>query len=162
VQEVEEAITSLYYYSMLDNASGITLDTLGEVAGVARVTGEIDSDYRNRIKARVIINSSSGNLEAIISILKTYVLSSPLLIEEYAATVFIRVDSPHIFTGDDLQDVQRTAPIGVAVILLAYDTSEVFTLGSGTSSNADSVHGLGSGTDSLSTGSGGKMANILI
>lgn len=162
VQEVEEAITSLYYYSMLDNAVGIPLDTIGTIAGESRVYGESDADYRVRIKLRIILNSSVGNTETIIKALNQYTLLSPLLIIEYGATVFIRIDTAHVFTETELQDIQRAAPIGVTVVLISYDDSTVFELGSGTSSIADLVHGLGSGVTSVNTGSGGRMSTLIM
>ena len=62
IQEVENALWQVLLSMYVDNASGYSLDALGNRVGEHRQS-QNDPDYRVRIKARIVINRSEGRPE---------------------------------------------------------------------------------------------------
>lgn len=91
VQITEDLIAPLVVARDVDVATGATLDSLGEAVGAER-SGLADGVYRLLIKAKVLVNSSSGTADELIAIVRQ-LANSPIgvLVDEYdPATVFIK------------------------------------------------------------------------
>lgn len=61
IEGLETAIFDLLDGTKIDNASGVLLDTIGKLVGVARSpVSETDENFRAKIKARIRANRSNG------------------------------------------------------------------------------------------------------
>lgn len=67
IQEVEDALWQLYTQRGISTATGNALDQLGEIVGTIR-GGLSDGDYRAQIKARILLNISSGTPDQILQL----------------------------------------------------------------------------------------------
>lgn len=141
-QEVEDAIRTVYYYSILDNATGVMVDTLGDIAGVTRLTGESDGDFKIRIKAQRAINRSCGSIEDLISFLEVYTPLSGIKVWESTGTVYIHLATAYPITAVEATLLQGSAAGGVKVIFTVSSTADYFALGYGTTSVEDHDHGF--------------------
>lgn len=72
VQEIENAAFGVLVARSIDLAQGVQLDGIGKLIGAARA-GLIDSDYRLVLKATILINRRSGEIETMLQILSILV-----------------------------------------------------------------------------------------
>lgn len=103
IQTAEDGINPLVLSRDINVAVGVPLDALGEAVGIAR-NGLGDEVYRLFIRAKILVNKSSGTGDNLIAIVRQ-MSGDPALdvkVDEYdPATVWIRpVD--HIITDPDL------------------------------------------------------------
>ena len=63
--DLETAIFEIRDNFWLETSEGVQLDVIGIIVGEERL-GKSDTDYRNAIKSRIIINNGSGESETII------------------------------------------------------------------------------------------------
>lgn len=68
-QELEDVAFQLFTGFRLSTAQGAQLDAIGETVGVDR-NGLEDSNYRIRIRTRILLNQSSGTPEEIIAVVR--------------------------------------------------------------------------------------------
>lgn len=68
-QDLEDAFWDLLQAHLLDTATDTWLERIGLTIGETR-QGSIDSEFRARIRARVIANRSNGTVEELIAIIK--------------------------------------------------------------------------------------------
>lgn len=68
-QALEVALQDLVAKRVLDVATGDQLDQLGDLVGQSRA-GATDADYRQRIRARIKVNRSSGTTAEILAIFR--------------------------------------------------------------------------------------------
>ncbi len=80
VQDAENMFYDLWQSRFLDNAIGSQLDGLGAIVGVSR-ENTTDDRYRVRIRARILLNQSSGTADQIIELIQL------LLSESYTGTL---------------------------------------------------------------------------
>ena len=66
-QDLENAIWAVKDARSVENATGATLDYIGEVVGCNRPTGYEDESYRLLIKAQIQMNASGGEPERLIA-----------------------------------------------------------------------------------------------
>lgn len=66
VQELETVFLQLFEETTLDTAVGAQLDNLGRIVGRERAD-ETDTEYRNRLRAQVQLNLSSGTVEQVLA-----------------------------------------------------------------------------------------------
>lgn len=118
-QEIENVAFDLLNGFWLSTATGVQLDAIGEIVGVAR-QGASDVIYRVRIRARIKLNSTSGTPNQIIELVKLARYPSPssfVYIPEYPAAykIFDQLGDP--LTAEQIEeivDVLRAAtPAGV-------------------------------------------------
>jgi hypothetical protein len=62
LQDVDTAATDLLVLTTIDGASGVQLDGLGQIVGIAR-QGLEDDPYRSLIRAYIKVNISGGTIE---------------------------------------------------------------------------------------------------
>lgn len=67
IQELEDATIDALNNTSIFTAQGTNLDTIGDIVGAARLTGESDDLYRPRIFATIVLNSSEGTPENVIT-----------------------------------------------------------------------------------------------
>lgn len=92
IQEAENAAFEVLADSAIDSAVGVQLDGIGDIVGLPR-DGLADPEYRTEIKAKILVNLSSGTIEQMIAVaaamvgttktirLTEYTGSDPALIE---------------------------------------------------------------------------------
>src|SRR5579862_9413233 len=106
IQEIEDMLFSILGET-IDLSVGAQLDVLGRIVGEKRL-GDGDANYRLRIKARILLNVSSGapeELLAIFRLLTSDVQGAAVQIEEqYPAALVVRVlkaviASPSTYAG---------------------------------------------------------------
>jgi hypothetical protein len=124
-QGTEDGILDVFQGSGLDNATGYTLDLIGELVGVSRARLD-DSTYRSAIRVRISINRSTGTIPDIISLIGLVTDNSDFdVIEYYPAEVHVRLKSPQdVITQNFIDDV---TPAGVGGVVLEDPDGEVFT-----------------------------------
>jgi hypothetical protein len=67
VQDLEDDLRDVKESRILENATGDSLDIIGDLAGMPRL-GLPDNDYRNLIEVKFLSNRSSGTIEEMIEI----------------------------------------------------------------------------------------------
>lgn len=81
VQEIEDAAFGLLAARSIDLAVGTQLDRIGKIIGAPRM-GAVDADYRLVLKATILINRRSGEIETMLQILAILVPGcTPMLAE---------------------------------------------------------------------------------
>jgi hypothetical protein len=127
VQGIENTIADIYYYQMLNNASGAQLDALGEIAGEARGTST-DAEYLARIRARIAYNRSSGCADTLLDMIKTQRGVLDVHLEEFPGIVYITVISTFIPEDPFIFLIKKVAAAGVRVIVSYIDVLVPFVL----------------------------------
>jgi hypothetical protein len=158
VQDLEDAMVDQMWYSRLDVAEGVTLDTLGEVAGQARITGQSDTDYRAAIKLRCILNQASGTADDLYAALE--IMGAPTymaVVDCGLAAVSIFTNTTHVFTPSERQQTRRIAAAGVRVNIMQQDAEPFVFKEVGA---ADPTYGLGM-DNTVGAGTMGTLAELL-
>jgi hypothetical protein len=111
-QEIEDAAWPILLETV-ETAAGVQLDKLGRLVGQAR-SGRTDAGFRLWIRARVLLNRSSGTPEQILTLFTTLTAGSAARVvneEQYPAGFVLRalgpVDEPRA-----LADVLHAAKLG--------------------------------------------------
>lgn len=68
-QDLEDATQTLFSFPNIDDSEGPQLDLIGRIIGQVRL-GTSDAVYRMYLKARVLINRSSGRFDELYAVLK--------------------------------------------------------------------------------------------
>lgn len=133
-QKLEDALWQLLTERTMSSALGAQLDALGRIVGQAR-QGFDDETYRLYLKARVLLNVSSGTKEEIYSIFRPLVdVSTTMRIEEQPPAAFVLRFGGVAFTPAQIQRLivflRAAKSAGVRAIMewFEYDPAEVFTL----------------------------------
>lgn len=91
-QECEDNAFDLLLTRQVEAATGATLDGIGDIVGMAR-QGRSDSDYRNFIKAQILINRRSGEIETLIEVVRLLIPSwagaSVVKLTEYTVSAYV-------------------------------------------------------------------------
>ena len=158
IQDAEDGAFELITERTLDAAEGVQLDGIGQIVGLER-GGLTDDAYRVRLRAQILINSSSGTINEILEIV---VLLEPTI------TDFFELEPATIITV--IYDITEDAALIASVIRdarsagvksdLHYSLSpvgELFELASGDTTESSSTTGLAN--DAGTTG--GKLADAL-
>lgn len=112
----------------LRTAEGVQLDAIGKLLNVER-EGGTDDVYRKRIKARVLINSSTGSGGNFVSLLRLVLEEIEFsVIEQYPASVQVIIYSPQGVVDENL--VNDITPIGVKGLFFQnpYEDKTLFQL----------------------------------
>lgn len=155
IQTTEDLMAPLVLSRDVETATGATLDSLGQAVGAER-SGLADDIYRLFIKAKVLVNGSSGTSNELIAIVRQ-LAGDPILgvlVDEYnPATVFVR---PQDFAIEDNADIwgallQLAKSAGIRLQFVysssATDDNNLFRFSdSPTVPEFSSTKGFGSGT----------------
>jgi len=95
-QELEFVFQELKTLRELQNAFGVQLDGLGDIVGIDR-RGRSDTEYRDLIAFQAAINSSSGDAETLISIVRTITKPTNIIYTPvYPAKILIFTDGTNV------------------------------------------------------------------
>lgn len=127
LQEIENQGEQLLLNRWLTTAVGEQLDGLGDILDEVRETDD-DEDYRAALQLKVVINTSEGDPERIIEVLK--LITDAALIhyaEMWPAKIYLYAHNVH--QTPELSRVQDAASAGVGVIITAVSTTNPFVFG---------------------------------
>lgn len=119
--DLETAIFEVRDYFWLDTAEGDQLDVLGAIQGEERL-GRTDTDYRAAIKARVIINTGSGEPETVISTVKDIYGATTVMVSNIGSATF-QVWADISLTYEQFLKLEKIIPAGVQLILVSGSTN---------------------------------------
>lgn len=128
IQELEFVFQDLKANRSINTATGIQLDDIGEIVGLAR-QGLTDAQYQIAIKLQIVINTSNGEPESIIAYVKgltnsTFVFYRPAYPAAYSLEINGTTLPPNI-----IKQVEIASPSGVAVdIVSTLGSTKVFRL----------------------------------
>ena len=129
IQDVEDAAFEVLLDTILDNAVGEQLDGIGRVVVLAR-EGFADNTYRERLRAKIIINRASGTIPQIIEIISLLSgLDVQVELQEFfpAAIHVIAVDIIATGLGFGIAPLLQVAKLGgVRAIFIFHQTDPVF------------------------------------
>ncbi|MCP4481427.1 MAG: DUF2612 domain-containing protein [bacterium] len=160
IQDIENALCSLYGRLDIDNITGNDLDNIGKIVGQDRL-GFTDDIYRILIYTRIAINVSGGIPENIISIFQILTQCTEVeFLEIFPAGVHImanlEIDSS--LTDYIKEALESSLAAGVTLSGVGYyDPTNAFTFTDGTP-EVDSEHGFGDTGDALE---GGLLSVVL-
>lgn len=164
LDELEAALWQLNEDRWIDTAEGEQLDGLGRIVKAIRA-GATDDQFRLRLRARILLNRSSGTPNEILKILRLMVKSTTTLLytAKYPASFLVTAG---IDTLDDFEVTELSSTIGEATSAgvnsqLVYQTvsdATSFTFASGSSAESDSARGWG---DSSNSATGGGLAGAV-
>jgi hypothetical protein len=131
-QDLEDAAFQVIENTLVATAVGVQLDELGEIVGVER-GGKSDADYRVRIGAQIILNSSSGTIEELLALATALGATTDTVITEVQpAKIEVAVNVP-ISNGEEVGIVMSQAkPAGVGFWFTWYESADYFKLDSAT------------------------------
>ena len=127
-QQLNDQEFLLYTRRSLATAEGAQLDGLGQIIGLARISGQSDAAYRLALQFQIFINESSGTPEQVIYILgfmtaATHVYYNEVYPAAYqmATNGLIFPDDPSVLPGL----IQSVSPAGVEFIAVTatYNTN---------------------------------------
>lgn len=161
-QELENELFDLGDAFWVNTATGVQLDGIGEIVGIAR-DGADDTVYRIRIKARIFINLSSGTPNQILTLVRALLpagVPAVIYTPYYPAAFAISV------TGITLSEVSEisaavieTTPVGVrSNFVYSLDTDDnTFQFSSTAFSQTSATQGFAD----LSQTTGGKLSGVI-
>lgn len=161
-QELENALFELGDAFWVNTAVGAQLDGIGEIVGIAR-DGADDTTYRIRIKARVLINLSSGTPNEILTLVRALLpagASDPSYTPYYPAAFAISVTG---LTPTEVAEIAaaviETTPVGVrSNFMYSLDTdSNTFQFSSDATSQSSTIQGFAD----LAQTTGGKLSGVI-
>jgi hypothetical protein len=104
VQELEGALWAMNNAFDVDTATGDQLDLLGKLVGEAR-QDRLDAEYRTAVRARVLVNSSSGTMAELLAIGAAISPTAVIAARElYPAAMSLEFDT---FGDSSLQETYR-------------------------------------------------------
>lgn len=130
-QDVENAYQQLNVDRRLDTAYGQQLDELGILVGQERLLAS-DDTYRLRIRARILLNRSSGTIPELLHIFEFLVTGAVIKIEErfpaaFNLRLYTAVSSTVAALLATFLRKGRAAGVGGTFIWQESDSDEVFT-----------------------------------
>ena len=130
VQGLETHSYNVWFYRMLENATAAQLDGCGEIVGEPRL-GRTDTQYKNAIEAKIIINKSCGQPETVITALRFLTGSTEIhySILPPAAIYLTFVVNPTVTYINLYANMLRIIPAGVALTLVHIDNETPFQYG---------------------------------
>jgi len=116
VQELETQLALFDTKRNITNATGQHLDNIGEIAGEPRL-GRDDTEYRQAIQSRLLINQSSGTPEEMLNALQFLTQATTMSIQEVQpATVILYTDGT-VIPSNLYADMLRLKPAGVELFI---------------------------------------------
>lgn len=115
IQELEGLLSDLDIRIDLDNAEGVYLDAIGDIVQQSRTSLD-DAIYRIFIKGKIIVNTSNGTPEQLISASKLLTGSAEIfLLEYFPAAVSVMGTTPIIAGLEQIMHdmLKKAVPVGV-------------------------------------------------
>jgi hypothetical protein len=131
VQEIEQAISDVISLRELDNATGKTLDYVGEVVGISRPYGLNDAAYLIIIKAKIQMNASGGEPERLIAAIRALTTAGDVAFWDIPFLVSLEFPGTSIIDGL-WNFIKRIVAGGVELRLVNVDSLSPFTFDSDT------------------------------
>ncbi len=161
VQDLEDALFQVLLDTTLNTSIGEQLDNLGEIVGEDRLSRN-DEDYRQALRVRILINKSSGTIEEILEIAKTFTQDSGLIeIKEFSpASLTIQVTNQLLVDALRLAialDAARSAGVGLQLLYTLSPENETFTFSSDDTIQSSALRGAAN--DAGTTG--GHLADAI-
>lgn len=162
-QEIERMLMDMLDSFYVGTAEGDQLDAIGEIVGVDR-QGLTDDLYRLRIRARILLNTSSGTVNQILKILQLMITDTDATIEFkpfYPAAFLVELGILTDF--DRIEEIGNVvidaAPAGVAATLHygLSDAEFLFRFSATGSSESDPDKGFAN----LTQTTGGKLTGVI-
>ncbi len=142
IQEAENAIWSVKYSKLLDDAYGESLDLLGRIVGEGR-NGRADPSYRVRIRARIRVNQSFGQPADLLAVCALLDPANFHYTRMPPAAYVITMDAAltgHATAGELAGLLGETEPLGVGGLVTLWSHADGFRL-------ADTVDATVTGSD---------------
>jgi len=161
-QELENEIFELRNAFWVDTAIGAQLDGIGQIVGITR-DGASDTIYRIRIKARILINLSSGTPNQILELVRALSPASapdPTYTPWFPAAFAIGVTGLTLAEVAEISDaIIETTPLGVrSNFVYSLDTdANTFQFSSDASSQTSATQGFAN----LAQTTGGKLSGVI-
>ena len=123
--ELENIFQELLDNRSLENSEGKQLDQIGLLVGELR-NRRNDEEYRNAIKLRIAVNTSSGTIEDIINVIQLLfgedTETTVLRTGKALITIFIGVEKP---TEDIIPFLQQVVAAGVKIDSIIYPSDRL-------------------------------------
>lgn len=131
VQTVENAASPVLLYRYINTAYGEQLNTIGDIVGMPR-SDRSDTDYRDAIQTKVVLNSSHGEPDTIILACQTYASDSTTIhyAEKTDAEFTLWTDGTFNAYSDYYEAMNSVRPAGVGATLSVnknIDSTAAFT-----------------------------------
>jgi hypothetical protein len=132
IQDLENAYFGLLVLRQIGIATGSQLDVIGKIVGAPR-EGLGDDDYRLRIRAQILVNRRSGEIETLLQIARLLIAGTPTLEEfEPACAILTARGLTFLPAGPtELANMLRNAKAAGVRLLTEYfttDPGDTFTL----------------------------------
>jgi hypothetical protein len=126
-QSIQTQLNMLQFERTLKKATGVQLDGLGQILGLARIDGQSDDSYREALEFQIFINSSSGTPEQSISALKSFTDADRIwYVDYFPAMYYLQTDGLQfpINPSDLVAAIQNLSPAGVdfEAVIATYNT----------------------------------------
>lgn len=123
LQHAEDEVFKVYTERWLDKAKGQQLDNIGAIVGEAR-SGRNDDDYKVAIILRIVINSSGGEPESIITAVKLLVNADKVVYKDiYPANFSLFIQGGQLLSNLE-EVVDSLSPAGVGKPILTYSPTD--------------------------------------
>lgn len=157
MQEIQYALRDIVLFRALALAFGAMLDGMGEVVGENR-EGRTDDEYRLAIRVRIFLNSSSGQIEELISLCRSLTNTTKVICREiFPAGVNIELSGASIFPSDLTAQCKKVAVGGVKIGISLVDDFGVFGFEDEGFETDSTCEGFGE----VGTSYGGKFAEVI-
>jgi hypothetical protein len=156
-QDIEGVLNDLNVKRQLAVATGVQLDNIGTIVGLARPPGATDDQYRNDLYAEIKINVSEGQPEQAIQTFQLFTGAQLVLLDEHFPAE-VSIESEIVFPDQPsvdmiLQIMQQVLPAGVRCDgIVEFDPTNPFAFDG-------SLFGGGFGSDTDPT-AGGLFATL--
>lgn len=154
VQELENVFNDLYISRVINAASGQVLDDMGTIVGQARI-GFDDIRYRSLLFSKVGENTSQGDPEKVLQVVKLLAVANIAQIQEWYPAgygLYFSNSIPINLINFFYERLDRVDPAGVRLeALISFDETDAFAF----AGPAGVASGFG---DSSNLAIGGKLA----
>lgn len=154
VQELEQVFSDIYVSNAIANAVGASLDEIGSIVGQARL-GFDDDRYRSLIFAKIGENTSQGDPEKILQVVKLLAVANVAMIQDWYPAgygLWFSNSIPSGLVNFFYERLDNVDPAGVRLeALITFDEHDAFAF----AGSAGSASGFG---DSTNPAVGGKFA----
>jgi len=161
VQELYDAIQHASLMSLLDNATGRTLEQYGERVNLSRELGQSNDDYRIAIKAQIQSTASHGSIKQLIDLFSLLTSSNSVKLDEvFPASIVIsaEVDSFDLQSKETIANKMRAAKAGGVGITIGLNKTNSFMF----ADNENNIVPEGQGFSQLEDGSDGGQMDYLL
>lgn len=120
---VEQDLFDLINNFNVDSATGVYLDYIGSYVGEKRL-GESDTDYRERILRRILINTSDGTPNTLLSIVENITESGNVKLWEHFPLFSMYYTDGNSATVETLKVLKEASPITSELALIVDTTRQ--------------------------------------